>query len=59
MPLGGMIIALFAGWIVKEKFSRDELFDNQNHLLHRFWLFLVRFVAPAILGVVFFQLVSS
>jgi NSS family neurotransmitter:Na+ symporter len=56
MPLGGILIAVFAGWMVKREFSRDELFDGKDVLAHKAWLILVRFVAPAILAFVFFDM---
>ncbi|MCP4301431.1 MAG: sodium-dependent transporter [Gammaproteobacteria bacterium] len=59
MPLGGILIAVFAGWIVKTEFSRDELFDGKNVFGHNAWLFLVRFVAPAVLAFVLVDMASS
>jgi NSS family neurotransmitter:Na+ symporter len=59
MPLGGILIAVFAGWIVKKQFSYDELFASSNAFAHRFWLFLARFLAPAVLAFVLFDMASS
>ncbi|MFQ6005679.1 MAG: sodium-dependent transporter [Woeseia sp.] len=59
MPFGGIVIAVFAGWIVKRQFSADELFDNRNLTAHRLWLFLVRFLAPAVLAYVLFDMATS
>lgn len=59
MPLGGILIAVFAGWMVKTQFSRDELFDGKDVVGYKAWLFLVRFVAPAILAFVFFDMALS
>ncbi len=44
LPLGGMLIAIFAGWVMQQKSSRDELAMNQ--LAYTLWLFLTRFIAP-------------
>ncbi len=55
MPLGGIIIALFAGWRVPRKVIEDEL-SNGGHLrvpLLRVYLFLVRWVAPAAIAFIF------
>ena len=52
MPIGGILIAVFAGWVVKTRFSREE-FGGRGTIAHSAWLFLVRFVAPVILGFVF------
>lgn len=48
MPLGGFLMALFAGWAVSEKIMKGEL----GAVVHRFWLPLVRWVAPALIGVI-------
>ncbi|MGB5346235.1 MAG: hypothetical protein WBN23_08725 [Woeseia sp.] len=54
-PVGGILIAVFAGWVVKTKFSNDELFGGRDTLAFNAWLFAVRFVAPVVLGLVFFD----
>jgi len=59
MPLGGLMIAVFAGWIVKTKYSLDELFDNKSNRFHVIWLFLVRYVAPVLLIVLFYQIITA
>lgn len=59
MPLGGILIAVFAGWLMKSTFSHDELFAGRNAILHRLWLVLVRFLAPVILGLVFIEMASG
>ncbi|MFQ5982195.1 MAG: sodium-dependent transporter, partial [Woeseiaceae bacterium] len=59
MPLGGIMIAVFAGWFMKRQFSGEELFGGQNELAHRLWLFLVRFLAPAVLAYVLFDMATS
>ena len=55
MPIGGIMVAVFAGWLMKKQFSRDELFDGKNSLMYRAWLIIVRFIAPAILAFVLFD----
>ncbi len=59
MPIGGILIAVFAGWLIKRHFSCDELFDGKNVLAYRLWLFLVRFLAPALLAYVLFDKATS
>ncbi len=59
MPTGGILITVFAGWVMKRQFSHDELFGGQNILAYRLWLFLVRFVAPALLAYVLFDMATS
>ena len=53
MPLGGILIAVFCGWMVHRKFSSDELYGNNPTVWYRVWLFLLRFLAPVVLVGVF------
>lgn len=52
LPLGGLFIALFAGWGVKKAYSRDEL-TTLNAVGYAIWHFLIRFVVPPALAVIF------
>ncbi len=49
LPLGGLIIAIFAGWIMCRNSSADEL--GGAGTTYRIWRFLTRFVAP--IGILF------
>lgn len=49
LPLGAMLTAIFAGWIMNRHATRDEL-DLADGLLFKAWLFLVRFVGPVAIG---------
>lgn len=50
LPLGGLLIALFAGWFMSNRIHRDELdFSDTGYLV---WLWLVRLVSPALVLVV-------
>jgi len=44
LPLGGMLIALFAGWWMKANVLTEEL--GMSETAFKVWRFLVRFVAP-------------
>lgn len=56
LPLGGLAIALFAGWVMSSKDTADELGLAVDSGMYKFWRVLVRFIAPA--GVVLFFLHS-
>lgn len=56
LPLGGLAIALFAGWVMSSADTADELGVSDRGFGFRLWRLLVRFVAPA--GVVLFFLHS-
>ncbi len=52
LPVGGMLIALFAGWVMTREASRDEL-GTLNVFGYELWHFLIRFAVPAALLVIF------
>jgi NSS family neurotransmitter:Na+ symporter len=45
LPLGGLAIIVFAGWVMARNSTADEL-DPQAGLGYRFWYFSARFIAP-------------
>ncbi len=55
MPAGGVLVTLFAGWVIKRQFSADELFGGNEPLVYKVWLFIVRFIAPILLAIVLFS----
>ncbi len=50
-PLGGMLIAIFIGWYMKESIIKDELGDI-NQVVYITWRIFIRFVAPIGVGIV-------
>jgi NSS family neurotransmitter:Na+ symporter len=56
MPLGGILMALFVGWLVKPSVLADDL-SFGSRLLANAWLWMIRVVVPlAILGVLYTSL---
>lgn len=51
LPLGGMMIAIFAGWIVDQRIAREEM--NLTDGTYALWRNVVRFVAPTAVFIVF------
>ena len=47
LPLGGLLIALFAGWALKTSVVRNELSDLHPALFTA-WQWLLRVVSPAL-----------
>ena len=45
LPLGGLLIAVFAGWVMSRASSSEELGLGTGPL-YKIWLFFIRFVAP-------------
>ena len=54
LPLGGMLIAIFVGWFMKESLIKDEI-GNTNNALYLIWRFFVKFVAPLCVGYIFYR----
>jgi len=52
LPLGGIFIAIFVGWVMKKEHVLDEL-GFQENFIFKAWYFSVRFVAPTLVGLVF------
>ncbi len=55
LPIGGVLIAIFAGWIMDKRIAQAEL-SNEGKLrvpLLRVWLFLVRWVSPTAIVLIF------
>ena len=46
LPLGGLLIAVFVGWIIKRNMVRKQLLD-MNELMFNCWYVTLRFLAPA------------
>jgi neurotransmitter:Na+ symporter, NSS family len=57
LPLGGLAIAVFAGWILLERLRREQLADLGNGG-YALWLNLTRFVAPVLILLVFLSSVG-
>ena len=48
MPIGGLLIALFAGWVMSQQTTENEL-ALANRPLYQLWKFLIRYVVPVAL----------
>nr|VFJ63031.1 MAG: neurotransmitter:Na+ symporter, NSS family [Candidatus Kentron sp. FW] len=51
LPLGGLLFALFAGWIMAKASTREELGIGDT-LGFKVWRFLVRYISPVGIGLV-------
>ena len=54
LPLGGLFIAIYAGWFMPRKLRMAEMEDMAGGLV-MLWFLLIRFVAPALVIVVLLQ----
>jgi NSS family neurotransmitter:Na+ symporter len=52
LPLGGLLIAVCAGWAMNKQSTREE-FTTLNAAAYELWHFLIRFVVPPAVLVIF------
>jgi NSS family neurotransmitter:Na+ symporter len=57
LPLGGLLIAVFTAWLMSRKSVVAELGLGEG-LVFQSWLFVVRFVAPIGVVVIFLHAVG-
>ena len=57
LPLGGLFIAIFAGWFLSQEASRDELALGAK--AYGLWRFLIRYVVPPAVLIIFVMGVSE
>lgn len=53
LPLGGLLMALFVGYVVKKSFVLQEL--NSNTMLIQFWFIILKILSPLLLVLIFIQ----
>jgi NSS family neurotransmitter:Na+ symporter len=57
LPLGGLLIAIFAAWKMSRASSVDEL-DMGDRFFYPLWRFLVRYITPIAVVIVFLKAVE-
>ena len=57
LPLGGLLIAVFVGWSMRESSVRDEM-AMSNPMLYQAWRFLIRFVTPVGVLLIFLNVIG-
>ncbi|HOX25161.1 MAG TPA: sodium-dependent transporter [Candidatus Krumholzibacteria bacterium] len=59
LPVGGLLIALFVGWFLDPRDTRDELETGRARLGRSFGLlrFVLRFVSPLAVGAILFSII--
>ena len=55
LPLGGILVSVFAGWLLSRQLTLDELGMSDGPLF-KTWRFLLRYVAPICVGAVLLYL---
>jgi len=49
LPVGGLLTALFAGWVLSRKITREELSDKMPDWAFTAWLWITRVITPALI----------
>ncbi|MFA5530418.1 MAG: sodium-dependent transporter [Thiohalomonadaceae bacterium] len=57
LPLGGLLIAVFAGWFMSRRSSVEEL-GIGDAAIYRGWRFLIRYISPVLIALVFLRLIG-
>jgi len=57
LPLGGLAIAVFAAWLMSRESTLDEL-EMGDHSGYRLWRFLVRYVTPIAVSIIFLNVIG-
>lgn len=60
LPIGGILITVFAGWVMNKNTFRNELTNNGTHgnTLYHIVRFMVRFIIPAAIALMFLNLIG-
>jgi neurotransmitter:Na+ symporter, NSS family len=58
LPLGGLFIAIFVAWLMQRQIVTEELEASPNGLGFRIWYFLLRYVTPLGVGLVFLNAIG-
>ena len=57
LPLGGLFIAIFAGWAMNKSSSEDEL-DIKPRFIYLIWRGLIRYIAPVGIIIIFLNMMG-
>ena len=58
LPLGGILIAIFVGWLMKKTIVAKELSSSVDSFGYRIWYFLLRYVTPFGVSIVFLNAIG-
>jgi len=55
LPIGGLLIAIYTGYILEKKIARTEITENERgyQTIFNIWYFTIRYIAPVAVFIVF------
>lgn len=56
LPLGGLFLALLAGWGMQRQYSEDELDTTKG--VYDIWILCLKYIAPVAIIIIFLQLIG-
>jgi NSS family neurotransmitter:Na+ symporter len=60
LPVGGLLTAIFVGWFLESKLTRDELEEGHGLFkVYGLWRFLLRYVCPLAIGWIILAVVGG
>ncbi len=57
LPLGGLFIAIFAGWVMSKQ-STDDEFAIKPGFIYYIWRFLIRYISPIAIIIIFLNMIG-
>ena len=57
LPVGGLLIAIFAGWVMDQE-STEREFSFRNRYIYPVWHVMVRYVSPLLVAIVFLNIIG-
>lgn len=57
LPLGGLAIAIFSGWIMSQNSTQEE-FAMEYPVFYQLWRILIRYITPAAVIIVFLNIIG-
>lgn len=57
LPLGGLLIAVFVGWSMRESSVEDEM-AIKNSSIYKLWRVLLRYVTPVAVSLIFLRVIG-
>jgi NSS family neurotransmitter:Na+ symporter len=58
IPLNALLIALFAGWVLRRAVVDDE-FQSDGEVWIKFWRIAIRYIAPVAISIILIDLILS